>query len=495
MQQHFLPAALYNVAQIRLLEQQVLNKTALEDNELMERAGFAVFHTLQETWPAARHIAVVTGPGNNGGDGFIVARLAHQAGLAVRVLTTADPATLKDPAKKAFEAAQESGVLICAWNAEHLAMTDVIVDALFGIGVQRKIDAQYVDIIEAINAEKIPVLAIDVPSGLCANTGRMWGTAVRAMVTVTFMGMKCGLCTGLAAEYAGEIIFSDLGVTDNLERIQPAALRIETQKISQILTTRSRIAHKGDFGHILIIGGDYGYAGAVSMAASAALRVGAGLVSVATRAEHIAPLVAQHPEIMAHGVQTAEDLEKLIAQATVIVLGPGLGRSEWSQALWLKAVVTHLPMVVDADGLNWLAEDPHISNEWILTPHPGEAARLLKTQTERVQLDRFAAAADLQHQYGGIAILKGNGTLVQMSNTSPFVCMAGNPGMATGGMGDILSGIIGGLIAQKLSLADAAQIGVLVHALAGDLAAREGERGMLATDLLPYIRQLINPQY
>jgi hydroxyethylthiazole kinase-like uncharacterized protein yjeF len=494
MQNDSLPTQLYNVAQIRTLETQAINKEGLGEGKLMERAGYAAFLMLKDIWPVARHICIATGPGNNGGDGYVVARLAQQEGFAVRVLTAADPNTLKGDAKNAYQSAVDAGVLISEWDAEHLTMADVIVDALLGTGVQRKVDAHYADIIDAINAAKIPVLSIDIPSGLCADTGRVFGTAVHANVTVTFIGMKSGLCTGAAADYVGEIIFSDLGVPEYLyEKLQPTALRIDAQQILATLTPRARTANKGDFGHVLVIGGDYGYAGAASMAATAALRTGAGLVSVATRPEHVAALVARHPEIMAHGVQTAEELDALIARATVIILGPGLGRSEWSQQLWLKAIATHLPMVVDADGLFWLAEDPHVSREWILTPHPGEAAKLLKTQVERVQLDRYASALDLQHEYGGVAVLKGSGTIIQAEDSAPNVCMAGNPGMATGGMGDILSGVIGGLAAQKLPLALAAQIGVYVHAFAADLAAREGERGMIATDLLPYIRQLVNP--
>jgi len=494
MQNDSLPTQLYNVAQIRALEKQAANSAGLGNGELMERAGFAAFYALKEIWPAARHVVVAAGPGNNGGDGYVLARLAHEEGFAVRVLTLIDPKELKGDALRAYTLAADAGVLISEWDAENLSMADVIVDALLGTGVKRKVDDNYAEVIAAINAAKIPVLAIDIPSGLCADTGHVFGIAVHADITVTFIGMKCGLSTGSAADYVGEISFSDLGIPENLyEKIQPAAYRVDAQQIVQTLTPRPRTTYKGDYGHVLVIGGDYGYAGAACMAATAALRTGAGLVSVATRPEHVTALVAQHPEIMAHGVQQAEELTALIARATVIILGPGLGRTEWSKQLWLKAIATHLPMVVDADGLYWMAEDPHVSREWVLTPHLGEASRLLKTQVERIQLDRFAAALDIQHQYGGVAVLKGSGTVIQAEDSAPFVCTAGNPGMATGGMGDILSGVIGGLAAQKFPLALAAQMGVYIHAVAGDLAGREGERGLIATDLLPYIRQLVNP--
>lgn len=494
MEQFALPKKLYNIAQIRLIEKQAPSKFQLAEGELMERAGYAAFYLLKELWPAARHIVIAAGPGNNGGDGYVLARLAHQENYAVRVLTVSDPNDLKGDALAAYQAASEAGVLISSWNADDLLMADVIVDALLGIGAKRQLSKELADAIADINDAASPVLAIDIPSGLCADTGRVFDNAVQAEATVTFLAMKCGLCTGAAAEYRGQMYFSDLGVSEeSYEKIPPTAYRMDEQEVMTLLPPRNRVSHKNDFGHVLVIGGDYGFAGAAGMAAMAALRTGAGLVSVATRPEHVPALVALHPEIMAHGVTRAEELEALIARVNVIILGPGLGRSEWSHALWLKAIATHLPMLVDADGLNWLAEDPHVSREWILTPHVGEAARLLKSDKETIQRDRFMAAKDLQHEYGGVAVLKGSGTIVQSQDAAPSVCIAGNPGMATGGMGDILSGVIGGLLAQKLPLAQAAQLGVYAHSLAADLAAREGERGMIATDLLPYIRQLINP--
>lgn len=495
MQNFSLPRDLYNTAQTRELDKLTQIKLELQEGALMERAGYAAYQVGKEIWPAAQHWVVVTGQGNNGGDGFVVARLAHQAGIATRILTVGDPALLKGDALLAYQQAIAAGVLIQPWLAEHLLMADVIIDALLGTGIQRKVDGIYAEAIAAINAAAAPVLSIDIPSGLCADTGRVYGIAVQADVTVTFIAMKCGLCTGYAADYVGEIIFSDLGApTSVYEKVTVTGHLITAQDVVKGLPKRKRTTHKGSYGHVVVIGGDYGFAGAVSMAASAALRTGAGLVSVATRPEHIAALVAKHPEIMAYGVTDPEQLEPLLARATVIILGPGLGRNTWGQQLWLKSIANPLPMIVDADGLYWLAEDPHVSQDWILTPHPGEAAHLLKTQVERIQLDRFAAAANLQHQYGGTIVLKGSGTLVQGEEENiPSICMAGNPGMATGGMGDILSGVIGGLVAQQLSLSHAAQMGVYIHARAADLAARQGERGMVATDLLPYIRELVNP--
>lgn len=260
-----------------------------------------------------------------------------------------------------------------------------------------------------------------------------------------------------------------------------------------LLPKRQRETSKADYGHVLVVGGDYGMGGAVRMAAEAAMRVGAGLVSVATRPEHVAIVSGCRPEIMCHQINTPADLDVLIARATVLVIGPGLGKSAWSKGLLAKLLSTAQPKIIDADGLNLLAENPEHRDDWILTPHPGEASRLLKCTVAEVQQDRLAAAQKCQSQYGGVIVLKGAGTIIQSNDSVPRLCPAGNPGMASGGMGDILSGVIGGLVAQKLPLFSAAQVGVMIHSLAADKAAVDGERGLLACDLLPYLRLLANP--
>lgn len=264
--------------------------------------------------------------------------------------------------------------------------------------------------------------------------------------------------------------------------------------LSRAFLPRNRDANKGDFGHICIIGGDYGMAGAVRLCAEAALRVGAGLVSVATRPEHVAAIVSARPEIMCHGVKKSADLLPLLKKATVVVLGPGLGQSEWSHELFHAAMTVDCPAVIDADALNILSQSPIKKDHWILTPHPGEAARMLQCTTNDVQSDRLSAAKKCAVDYGGVVVLKGSGTVVTSEYETPFLCSSGNPGMATAGMGDVLSGVLGGLLAQHFSLLSAAKTGVLLHALAGDSAARDGgERGLIASDLMPHLRHLVNP--
>ncbi len=271
-------------------------------------------------------------------------------------------------------------------------------------------------------------------------------------------------------------------------------IELELSQFSTFLKNRPIDTHKGDYGHVLIVGGNIGYSGAVRLAAEAALRTGAGLVSIATHAAHAAFLNQTRPEVMCHPIHVADELQSLIAKASVIVLGPGLGCNEWSRPLWSAVMTSGKPLVVDADGLNLLAEQPKKNSHWILTPHPGEAARLLRQTTQVVQQNRLLALTQLQKNYAGVVVLKGAGSLVLDDQDEPSISHFGNPGMATAGMGDVLSGVISSLVAQGNSLVDSAKLGVLLHAMAGDLAANAGQRGMIASDLMPYLRQLVNEQ-
>ncbi len=269
---------------------------------------------------------------------------------------------------------------------------------------------------------------------------------------------------------------------------------IKLEQFSRFLKPRPRDANKGDAGHVLIVGGDDGHTGAPRMAAEAALRVGAGLVSLASHAKHAAMLNLAQPEIMCYEVETAAALQALLKKVTVVVIGPGMGQSDAAKQLLQWVLATELPLVVDADALNLLAQERHKRSNWILTPHPGEAARLLASSTADVQGDRIAAVKLLQTRFAGVAVLKGAGTLVQAPDEEVVICEAGNPGMATGGMGDVLSGVLGGIVAQGVPLAIAAKLSVCLHAQAGDMAALHGgERGMIATDLMDFLRLLVNP--
>lgn len=490
-----LPKFLYNAAAVRELDRIAIHDFNIPGYTLMTRAGTAAFAVMRAHWPDARRIAVVCGQGNNGGDGYVAARLAHLAGLQVHVHRIGELADVKGEAAKAARDAQEAGVIITPLFSDGFNKVDLVVDALLGTGLDRPVAGPLAAAIDAINKADCPVFALDIPSGLHADTGGVMGAAVYADLTLSFIGLKQGMFTGQGRDYSGTVLFDDLAVPEALfQRVVPTAGRIRFADFSSHFAPRSRVAHKGHYGHVLVVGGDAGMSGAARLAAEAAARAGAGLVSVATHPDHAALLNVGRPEIMCRGVSRGSDLQPLLQRATVIALGPGLGQSDWALGLLDKLMSSKLPMVVDADGLNLLASNRHPRGNWVLTPHPGEAARLLATTIEEIEANRFAAARALQTQYSAQIVLKGAGTLVCTDDDEQMaVCDEGNPGMATGGMGDVLTGILAGLIAQGFVLGDAARMGCTLHAAAADKAAKAGERGMLALDLMPVIRELVNP--
>lgn len=498
-----IPADLYRAAGVRELDRLTIQEYGIPGFDLMSRAGGAAFALLRQRWPQARKIAVLCGVGNNGGDGYVMAALAQQAGLQPQVIQVGDAGKSRGDALTALQQAQQCGVPFRAFaSGVNLQDSDLIVDALLGTGLAGEVRAEYSAAIDAINHSCVPVLAVDIPSGLCADTGSVLGVAVKAAATITFIGTKQGLLTGQAPDCTGDLFFAGLDVPAAVyKEVAPAATHVLPQHIRQWLPPRSRLAHKGSNGHVLVIGGDQGMGGAAAMAAEAAGRVGAGLVSVITRPEHIAPILARRPECM---VTANTDLAPFLTKASVIVIGPGLGQQEWGQSLLRQALATDLPLVLDADALNLLAQwqalgdpllkHPEKQRRRVITPHPGEAARLLGKNTAELQRNRFDTVQALQQQYAAVAILKGAGSLIAGENGKIWLSCAGNPGMGSGGMGDVLSGVIGGLMAQGLPLEPAAAAAVWIHGTAADLAVREqGERGLLATDLMPWLRQLANP--
>ncbi|PSW07707.1 bifunctional ADP-dependent NAD(P)H-hydrate dehydratase/NAD(P)H-hydrate epimerase [Photobacterium rosenbergii] len=487
---------LYRAEQVRLGERQAAAQQSLAMYQLMERAGTAVFQELKQDFTCPCSVLVCCGGGNNGGDGYVVARLARDAGYQVTLWQMGDAAKLQGDAALARDAWLATGGQILPPAAVIPSSIDVVIDALLGTGLSGEVRPEGKQLISMINQIALPVIAIDIPSGLCADTGKVLGEAVKAQSTVTFIGSKQGLWTAQAAEYVGLVKFAGLQVADDFEQIEPpSACLIQAGDVASCLPPRSRSAHKGDHGRIILAGGDHGMGGAIRMASEAAARSGAGLTAVLTQPDNVLSIVTARPEIMATGWQQTDKsvLVQRLKWADVLVLGPGLGQSDWSEALYRQLADSEKSLVVDADGLNLLARSPDYKNNRIITPHPGEAARLLACSVQEVEADRFRAVRALQQKYGGVAVLKGAGTLVDDGNQC-WVCAAGNPGMATGGMGDVLSGIIGALLGQGLSLAAAARCGVWIHSTAADRCAAEGERGMLAGDLFPHIRQLVNPR-
>lgn len=484
---------LYDTRAARELDARASALLGGNSHALMLRAGQAAWRHLREHWPHAQRIVVVCGPGNNGGDGYVLAQLAHRAGRQVIVVHLDEHVPRTPSCQRACTEYVAAGGRV-ELHAGRLPSADVVVDALFGIGLSRAPDAESARLIEAINTQSAPVFALDVPSGVDADRGDVPGVAVLASRTLQFIAEHVGLRTGDALEYTGACALDELDVPDGIfTDIAAAADGLGQGALARWLLPRRRNTHKGESGRVLCIGGDHGSGGAIALCAEAALRAGAGLLRVATRAQHVGPILAHRPEAMVRAVESGEDLAPLLSQNDVIALGPGLGQGEWGKGLFELVVRADKPCVLDADALNLLAGHPHDLRDAILTPHPGEAARLLGVDTRAIQQDRFAAARALAERYGAVIVLKGAGTIVAAPASVPCVLDAGNPGMAVGGMGDVLTGIIAALRAQGLAAFDAARAGALMHSLAGDVAATEGERGLLPSDLLPIVRRLANP--
>ena len=488
-----LPVALYSVAQVRDIDARAI-AAGTPGYTLMKRAGEGALRVLRSRWPTALRIAVVCGGGNNGGDGYVLARFAQAAGLAVTVLAASDPQQLRGEARQARDELSASGIAIHHFNAAALRDAEVVVDALLGVGAQLPLRPAAAAVVEAMNGCGRPVLALDVPSGLDADRG-VAAQAVRADATVTFIALKTGLFVGDGPECTGSLYFDALEVQVPTPR--PRLQRLTDQDIAQALPRRPRNAHKSSFGRVLVIGGGTGMPGAARLAAEAALRVGAGLVTVASLPEHMAPIVGGRPELMFHGLTEPAPLRDLVPQSDVVAIGPGLGRSPWARDLF-EAVLRYRtptqPLILDADALNLLAErdDKPRSDHWILTPHPGEAGRLLGITAGEVQANRLAALEHLANRRGGVIVLKGAGTLIASPGTVSSLCERGNPGMAIPGMGDVLTGAIAGILAQCRDPGLATRAAVMAHAGAGDALARNGERGLLAGDVARELRNWVN---
>lgn len=502
-----LPIALYTTEQARELDQIAIQERNILGIKLMKSAGRAVFDQINHRWPGSP-ITVFCGAGNNGGDGYIVAALAAARQLPTQIIQFAPPEKLMGDARTAYEYALSAGITMTPFSDCLNLQVGVIVDALLGTGfvgtgIGSQVREPYAQAIRLINYSGMPVVAVDIPSGLNGNTGAAADPVIEADITVTFIALKQGLLTGRGPALCGDLVYHDLFVPPNIfDDIQPNATRIQRKDLINHLPARHRDAHKGDFGHVMVIGGDIGFGGAIAMAGEAALRAGAGRVSVATRPEHVTAILARRPELMVTGVCSGQELAPLIATASVLVVGPGLGRSPWSEQMLQQALLSGLPVVLDADALNILSEGRLVTTEsthWVITPHPGEAARLLGMTTAEVQADRFKAVKLLQQKFNCPALLKGAGSLVcsatevgDIPEVTIGLCDAGNPGMAVGGMGDVLSGIVGALLAQGLSSDIALSLGVCLHAEAGDMASSRGECGVLATDLFEPLFELIN---
>lgn len=492
-----LPYNLYSVDQSRKLDNIVNEWYNIIPSNIIERAGDSTLNVIKNYWPQAKRLLVIYGTGNNASDGLYLAKKAIDNGYQVIVYQVGEDKKLNINVAHAKNKLLATGNKVYSFQ-DSLPSTDLIIDAILGIGINREVKGQYKKAIKIINSDRYTsILSMDTPSGLNADTGNISGIAVKASATIIFMNLKKGLFTGEGPNYCGTIYFDSLNIPyETYHNVLPTACLINLENNAVSLAPRKLIGHKGLYGHLLVIGGDHGMYGAALIAAEAGARAGAGLISIATRSTHKTLTNFARPELMCHSIECNNDLNNMLSIANVLCIGPGLGRSRWGKLLFKKSIEANLPLVIDADALNLLSKNPRHHDQWILTPHPGEAARLLDCRSQDIQNDRFKAIKALQRRYGGIIILKGSGTLIYNGSLPIRLSNFGNPGMSSGGMGDLLSGIIGGLLAQHLTPMNAACVGVTIHGMAADKEAKKnGERGMLAMDLMPHLRHLVNLYY
>ncbi|WP_296259074.1 MULTISPECIES: NAD(P)H-hydrate dehydratase [unclassified Pseudomonas] len=485
------PDALYSAAQVRDLDARLI-AAGTPGFELMQRAAHAAWRAIRRRWPDGRQLTVLAGHGNNAADGYLIAVLAKRAGWQVTVLAVGSWSVLTGDAQAAYQEALREQVDVQDWHQQTL--NGIIIDALLGTGLKDEVRPPYDHAIELINDSGLPVMSVDIPSGLCADTGQTLGVAVRADLTVTFIGLKTGLFTGDAADLVGELVFDDLQADPAIVEQTPISVtRLDTFNLPK-LKPRPRTAHKGMFGRVLVIGGDLGFGGAALLSTESTLRCGAGMVTLATRPAHISAALSRFPEVMSAGISSANQLMALIEPATVLVVGPGLGQHSWGRSLLSAAANAERPQVWDADALNQLAASfVQLPKDCVITPHPGEAARLLGISTKEVQADRPAAARALAKKFNAVCVLKGSGSLIADPAGELALADHGHPAMATGGLGDVLSGVIGALLAQNMPAFQAACLAVWLHSLAGEKCGASG-RGMAAADLIPVIRMLLEEQ-
>lgn len=472
---------LYAPKQVYALDKAAVSVDGFTEIELMQRAGRSVWRALLQRWPEVQRITVFAGSGNNGGDAFVVALSAREDGVAVQLLSQGDLSKQSSTSQHFTRLWQQGGGSIEPWQGQEIS-GEVIVDGLLGIGLQRGLDADWQQLIERINKAPAPCVAIDIPSGLNGQNGNPQPVAVEAKLTVTFIGAKTGQYLADGPDYCGELLFDDLGVSSAARAGVEA--QVEAIEFCRLPAARKLNTHKNHYGSLLIVGGDQGMSGAVTLAARAALRSGAGLVTALVHPECRANLAA-FPEIMVQGWDALADR---LPQASVVVVGPGLGDSAQAERLLQQLRQVSLPVVVDASGLKTDFLQALESKQLLITPHPGEAAALLSCSSAEVQGDRLDASARLAQAFGATCVLKGSGTLIAETGRMTAINTRGNPGMASAGMGDVLSGIVAALIGQGLPTFEAAASAVLIHALCADaFAAEQDMTGLIAGDVIERI--------
>lgn len=495
------------------IDRRAIEEFGIAGHILMEKAGRACVDEIVGEFGLTGRSVIIAGKGNNGGDGYVIARLLLQKGWNVKVYIIAERDSITGDAALNLEKLPAKNINYCphegqlpALHMEEIFQADIIVDALLGTGLRSDIGGVYLEAINLINASGRPVLSVDIPSGIHGTTGRILGEAIRAYITVTFAFAKLGHVLYPGAEHTGRLVVADIGIPQKLLETASGYEFLNQECIRPLLHRRDRLAHKGHFGHCLIIAGCPGKTGAASLTTNSAVRAGSGLVTlaVAESLHHILEIKTTEAMTVAlpdsgSGYLTNNafpGIEKQLLGKDAVALGPGLDRRPGTTSLVHTIIETvSLPMVIDADGLNALAEDITVlrrkrSGNIILTPHPGEMSRLLGTSIPDVEAIRISVAQEFARNFGIYLILKGARTIIASPTGTAAINSSGNPGMATGGMGDVLTGILVSLLGQGYGSWDTCRLGVFIHGYAADLVAEQkGEIGITASDvqeMLPF---------
>lgn len=494
--------AIYSGCLARKIDHIAIEEYSHAGFDLMMEAGeraFAVLQSLQSAsdMSSSLSLLILCGAGNNGGDGYVIARCALQAQWSVSLIAAGEPKT-EDAIQAKNQYLEAGGCVLSATSEQAEAALqspyDIIVDALIGVGLSSALRNPLDDLVHAVNQKTGFKVAVDVPSGVNADTGAVYTPAFQADITLTFIVHKLGLMTGAALGCVGEVILLELDIEqDAIDRVECVA------KFIQAPTLRRRLedSHKGSYGHCVVAGGQEGMLGAVLLSGKAALRCGSGKVTVLTTSSHMDKPALYSPELMsAKFVLSDEDDafdKSVLRDADAIAVGPGLGLCQWSDQLFCVALAADKPMVIDADALNLLARTGRrTSAETVLTPHPGEAARLLNCRTTDIQANRLQAALKISERYGGICVLKGAGTIIANAEGVPQLCNLGNAGMATAGMGDVLSGMIASFLGQGYDAFAAACMGVWLHAKAADdWCEKHAAPSLIASDVIDQLPETL----
>ena len=499
---------LYTASETRKIDNLAIKEKGISGYSLMQMAAEFTLDVILREFSPVEELIIFCSKGKNSGDGFLLGSFAKEFGLEVTIVMSNTSNVIKGVSRKAFEEMKDAKVkIISTKSVEKLKVSNkaVIVDALIGTGLKGNLRKNIKESILALNklGVKLPVLSLDIPSGVNPDTGDADDIAVYADITATFVAQKRGCFTSVGKKFSGEIIYSDLEIPKNLfSKITSTSYVVDYEDSISKVVYREQDAHKGHFGNVVIVGGDRGLGGAGLLSSRAAVYSGAGLTSLVTRPEHVSASLVSCPEVMVKGVDSGQDLEEHLVKPDVIAIGPGLGQSAWSeqmiQRVFWEAEKRDVSVIMDADALNLLTKlklSSNLPKRLILTPHPGEAARLLNTSVAVIESNRFSAAAKIQKKFNATVVLKGSGTVIchKSGGTQKWgICDSGNPGMATGGMGDVLTGIIAGLLAQGLTLKEAAEAGVDLHAKAADQASLEfGEAGLTPSDVINELKYIL----